>query len=459
VGKVDNVDQTNNTSNLESLMRDVSRAVQGDARRRQLLPEIQARLARLDDQSRQSQRSYGTWRLSLLGAAACAAGVAIFVMRPAPLSFAVDGAGAGRAGAVGERLVAAEAAPLALRFSDGSQVTLPPRAQAQVDAVDANGATVALEEGAVDVSVVHRAKTRWQIRAGRYQIRVTGTKFTAGWDRRTDTLTVTMREGSVEVTGPGLKAPARVVGGQRLRANDVSVDRPGEEPEVRVEDATTAARQVEDAAPGPEPQAVAEPEAPSAAAPPQVAVQKPASAHVRDVDRRGSRARRALPATAAAPLRLAMADAEWRAYERKGQLKEAFWAAMREGDWNDACRQLGERDLVKLGDMARVAGKVEHAELAYRSALRRFPEADDALYRLGKLAFDQQKDYVAAGNVFESYVKRFPRGKLRAEAAGLLLESRLKAGDNARAREAAARYLASFPDGPHAKLARATDRH
>ena len=79
-----------------------------------------------------------------------------------------------RAGAIGERLAASESAPLALRFSDGSQVTLPPRAQAHVDELDAHGATVALEGGTVEVSVVHRARTRWEIRAGRYHIRVTG---------------------------------------------------------------------------------------------------------------------------------------------------------------------------------------------------------------------------------------------------------------------------------------------
>src|SRR5205814_2945843 len=135
-------------------------------------------------------------------------GVAIFVLRPLPISYAVDGAGAGRSGAIGaigDHLVASEAGQLSLRFSDGSQVMLPPRAQAHVDALDANGATVALEGGTVDVSVIHRAKTRWSVRAGRYTIRVTGTKFSAGWDRKTDTLTVTMREGSVEVTGPGMK--------------------------------------------------------------------------------------------------------------------------------------------------------------------------------------------------------------------------------------------------------------
>src|SRR6476659_4774148 len=133
-------------SDLETVMRDVARAVQGDARRRQLLPEIQARLEALDEQSRQSQHSYGGWRLSLLGAAACAAGIAFFMLRPHAISYAVDGAGAGRSGAVGERLVAPDAAPLALHFSDGSQVTMPPHAQAHVDALDAQGATVALEE-------------------------------------------------------------------------------------------------------------------------------------------------------------------------------------------------------------------------------------------------------------------------------------------------------------------------
>ena len=203
------MDQNMSNNNFESLMRDVSRAVQTDARRRQLLPEIQSRLAALDEQSRQSQRAHGGWRLTMLGAAACAAGIAFFVMRPSPVSFAVDGAGAGagHAGAVGERLVASDAAPLSLRFSDGSQVTLPPRAQAHVDALDAHGATVALEAGTVDVAVVHRSHTRWSVRAGRYEIRVTGTKFSAGWDRRTDALTVTMREGSVEVIGPGHEGP------------------------------------------------------------------------------------------------------------------------------------------------------------------------------------------------------------------------------------------------------------
>jgi hypothetical protein len=444
-------------------MRDVSRAVQSDARRRQLLPEIQTRLAALDEQSRQSQRAHGTWRLSLLGAAACAAGIAFFVMRPNPLSFAVDGAGKGHAGAVGERLVASASAPLSLRFSDGSQVTLPPHAQAHVDALDAQGATVALEEGTVDVAVIHRSHTRWSIRAGRYEIRVTGTKFSAGWDRRTDALTVTMREGSVEVTGPGLKAPARVVGGQRLRANGVTAENAGDEPEVVVEDATVVAARppVDVEAPAAGSEAVAAEEIPAVAeAPAEPVAEKPAPAasrqNARD-DRRAPRARHAAPV--AVQTRLALADAEWRGLESRGRMKDALAAALHEGDWTTSCRQLGAEDLVKMGDIARVAGRPDLADVAYKTARQRFPSADRAIYGLGKLAFDQKKDYVAAGNAFETYVKRFPRGVLVHQAVGLWLESREKAGDNAAARDAALAYLRLFPDGPKAIQARGIVSH
>jgi tetratricopeptide (TPR) repeat protein len=289
---------------------------------------------------------------------------------------------------------------------------------------------------------------------------VTGTKFSAGWDRRSDTLTVTMREGSVEVTGPGLKAPARVVGGQRLRANEVTADRPGDPPEVIVEDATTAtaAREAADVDAPAEAEPVAPPTAALIAEPAQPeAIEKTTAAPIRDVDRRGARARRAV--TAPASTRLALADAEWRGLEAKGKVKEAFAAALREGDWNESCRQLGAADLLKLGNMARNAGQAEHAEVAFRSALRRNPQADRAVYELGRLAFDQRKNYAAAESYFSEYVKRFPTGALVGEAAGLLLESRIKAGHNAGARDAAANYLSRFPNGPHAKLARDTVGH
>jgi TolA-binding protein len=435
-------------NNLESLMRDVARTVQGDVRRRQLLPEIQARLEALDNQSRQAKRAHGTWRLSLLGAAVCAAGIAIFVLRPQPISYAVDGAGAGRTGAVGERLAASESVPLALRFSDGSQVTLPPRAQAHVDETDANGATVAVEEGTVEVSVIHRAHTRWEIRAGRYHIRVTGTRFSAGWDRSTDSLTVTMHEGSVEVTGPGMKVPARVVTGQRLRARGASGADDGA---VVVEDATVAARAP--AAAEPAPAAAEEPEVVVTAPEVQIAADKPvATAPVRHP---ADRARRPAVPTS----KLALADAEWRLQEQRGRFKDALAAAIRDG-FDDGCQLLPADDVVRLGDTARLAGDLKRAEFAYQAALRRFPSTTPlALIGLGKMAFYQRHDYPTAAKWFGVYVQRFSQGPLVREAAGLVLESWIKAGDNAGARAAAESYLSKFPNGPHAKMAHDTAGH
>jgi ferric-dicitrate binding protein FerR (iron transport regulator) len=449
-------------SDLESMMRDVARTVQGDARRRNLLPEIQARLERLDVQNQQARRAHGTWRLTLAGAALCAAGIAIFVLRPNALSYAVDGAGAGstgstrRTGVIGERLAASDSAPLALRFSDGSQVTLPPRAQAHVDELGAHGATVALEGGTVEVSVVHRARTRWEIRAGRYHIRVTGTRFAAGWDRSTDSLTVTMHEGSVEVTGPGLKAPARVVTGQRLRANDVTAGDQAATPTVVVEDATLAANaaapvEAEAAAPVEAPEAKVQ----EAAAPePEVATGKPVAAV--PVRRAADHTRRPV----VAPSKLALADAEWRLLEARGRFKPALAAAVRDG-FDDGCLRLPAEDVAKLGETARLAGDFKRAEYAYQAVNRRFPSTTphQALFGLGKIAFDQHRDYASAAKWFGLYVQRFPDGPLVREAAGLLLVSRIKAGDNVGARAAADRYLDIFPTGPHAKLARDTRGH
>jgi len=443
------------SSDLETVMSDVARTVQGEARRRNLLPEIQARLEALDEQSRQSQRSYGGWRLSLLGAAACTAGIAFFMLRPHAISYAVDGAGAGRSGAVGERLVAPDAAPLALHFSDGSQVTMPPHAQAHVDALDAQGATVALEEGTVEVSVVHRAHTRWEIRAGRYHVRVTGTRFAAGWDARTQSLTVTMHEGSVEVTGPGLKAPARVVTGQRLRTNGATAEKQaGDEPEVVVEDASTVAARQETPTPAAAPDVAAPAEEPVAEVV-QPAPERTVPARAINEHRNGpSRVKHVAPA----PFKLAMADAEWRGLEAHSKFKEALASALRDADWNESCQRLGAEDVLKLGDLARIERRPDLAETAYRAAERRFPQADRAVYLLGKLAFDQRKDYPAAARLFQSYVKRFPHGQLAQQAVGLWLESSEKAGDNAGARDAAAAYLEIFPKGPKASQARALVR-
>jgi FecR protein len=421
---------------LESLMRDVGRVVEGEAQRQKILPQVQARLAARAVERSRTGRAVMRWGFALSGAVACAAAVLIYLQYPHAISFAVSGRGDG---AVGAPLVAPASAPVELLFSDGSAVTLPPRAAAHVDALSKDGATVAIEEGTLEVSVIHRAHTRWQVQAGGYRIQVTGTRFAAGWDRKSGALTVTMHEGSVLVSGPGLKEPVRVVTGQRLRASASGAD-------LDLESAPAASAAAE---PSPEPPAAPARGPEPALAPPPTEVAPPAE---------HAAAPRARHAEAIAMhAGTTQTGSDWRVQAARAEYREALAAAVLEG-WRAECARLGADDLVLLGDVARLAGDLDRAEEAYRSARRRFPEADRPTYALGLIAFEGRHNYNMAGDLFAGYLRAFPRGPLAREAAGRLIESRLKAGDDAQARQAATSYLHDFPGGPHAALARRTVR-
>ncbi len=423
---------------LESLMRDVGRVVEGEAQRQNILPQVQARLAARESlRARPARAANGRWSVALaFGTLAAGAAAAFIYLHPRAISYAVAGVGEGEVGAA---LVAPAAAPLELQFSDGSAVTLPPRAAAHVEALDRNGATVAIEEGTLEVSVIHRSHTRWQVQAGGYRIQVTGTRFAAGWDRSSRALTVTMHEGSVLVSGPGLEEPVRVVTGQRLRASASGAD-------LGLENAPAPSAELEAPPPGLPPSATASHGSEPALAPPPTEIapptERPSAPRARRVE--------AVAAHAGTPV-----NGDWRVQAARAEYHEALAAAVLEG-WRAECARLGADDLVLLGDVARLAGDLDRAEEAYRSARRRFPEADRPIYALGLIAFEGRHNYKLAGDLFGSYLRSFPRGPLAREAAGRLIESRLKAGDDLEARRAATSYLHDFPGGPYAALARRT---
>jgi TolA-binding protein len=59
-----------------------------------------------------------------------------------------------------------------------------------------------------------------------------------------------------------------------------------------------------------------------------------------------------------------------------------------------------------------------------------------------------------AVNWFELYLREQPRGLLAREASGRVIESHLAMRNGSGAKRAASRYLAAYPDGPHASMAR-----
>jgi TolA-binding protein len=101
---------------------------------------------------------------------------------------------------------------------------------------------------------------------------------------------------------------------------------------------------------------------------------------------------------------------------------------------------------------ARLAGRRDEERAALLACRRRAPgqaAAAQAAYLLGRASVGAE-----AAQWFETYLREQPQGLLAREAAGRLIESYRASGSTSAAQTAAARYLARYPDGPHASLAR-----
>jgi hypothetical protein len=319
-----------------------------------------------------------------------------------PISFTVGDTA--KPGETGGFIAAKKETPV--KFSDGSELRLAPASSVRVTQVADNGARVLVENGSLHVSVVHREQTRWAIEAGPYEVKVTGTKFTVAWDAPKNALVVKMEEGSVVVGGCGLEA------GTRLRNQEELVVSCSHE---------KAASTIE--LPAPSASAAPEP-------PPTVVVAKPKA----PVD----------------PTRNIVSLA------RSGQHAEAIAAAEANG-WDDTLAVLSGPELLLLANAGRYAGRFELATAALQTTRRRFADTDSAAtaaFELGRIAMDIRHQMKPAGDDFELYLRERPDGPLAREAMGRAIEARYGAGDQDRARELAKRYLAAWPEGPHAALAK-----
>jgi transmembrane sensor len=363
------------------------------------------------------------WPLGLaLAGAGAAIALGLIHLRPSPLRVTV-GAG-GQPAEIGSFISARPGETLPVGFSDGSRLVLAPDSAARVTATAARGARLVLESGRAQLAVIHRSGADWHLRAGPFDVHVTGTRFELGWRPETGQLDLTMQEGRVVVSGGCLARPQEVGTGERLLASSLT-----QQWEV-----SSGARTVTQSPEATAPLAGPTAPAPRAALPDGLPAERPNPAGL------------ARPST----------DAHWRQAVARGQYREAM-ALLDENAWSSALRGASASDLMALANAARLADDPGHATAALLGLRRRFPShgnAKVAAFTLGRLAFDQSHAYAEAATWFERYLQEAPKGELAREAAGRLIEAYRLAGNHAAAQGAARQYLIEYPSGPHADLAR-----
>jgi hypothetical protein len=301
-------------------------------------------------------------------------------------------------------LVQARDEALPLRFSDGSSVELAPKTSSRIAALDAQGARVVVERGRASVHVAKRSGARWRFLAGPLVVDVTGTRFELAWSPEDEQATLTMREGSVDISGCG------VVGKRSVRAPEA----------LRL-----------DSKQGQPPQPVAA----------TTIVPSPKTT-------KGATVNEPPPARAAEPA--------WQSLARAGRYSEAR-ALVEARGFQEQLRTAEAGDLLLLGDVSRYTGRAAEAAQVYQQVRQRFPNTDSsalAAFALGRLAFDQKGAYAEAASLFQTYVRERPRGSFALEARGRRMEALHRAGDTTGARAAASEYLRLYPNGLHAAQAR-----
>ncbi|AUX42087.1 uncharacterized protein SOCE26_035140 [Sorangium cellulosum] len=395
------------TRRIETLGAEVARTSDRRAEPGETLAAARARLFAAEAPPRRARPA--VWAAAaalLLGVGGAALFRAVWAPASGP-ELAAVAPGAASAGdpapGAGARVEARDA-PVAFTFAEGTSVRLDAASALQVLATDARGAELRVERGGVDFHVVHRSDTRWVVHAGPYAVRVTGTRFEARWAPEARRFTLALAEGSVEVTGPEL-GTARLSAGDRL-------------------DLT---------APG-------APAASSAAAAPSADVSAAVAAPLGDDDARAP----AAGATDAAP--------RWQSLASAGRHDEALAAVERLG-LDAVLARAASKDLRLLADAARYAGRPHAARAALLALRTRHGARGDSAFLLGKLAADQLGDPGDALVWFDTYLREAPSGALREQALGRSLELQQRR-DPEVARRAALRYLAEYPHGAYAPLAR-----
>ena len=420
------------TLRLETLGREVARVSDVGASPDATLSRVKQRL---QGKVAERQRVPFWWRPRVMlpvGAVAMLAValalVTLELRRGAPSSVQWSIAGRAAQGSDGG-FVEARDKPVQLRFTEGTRVDVLPGSGLHVLEEDPQRVALVLERGSVHLAVTSGSGIRWSVRAGPFVVRVTGTRFDIRWQPEARRFQLDLSEGSVEVSGPHLPRGRRIVAGERLVVHVES----GEMTISRTAEASQASTELAPAQGGEC--------APNMPAPSTAASSGPSSPPSADSC-----------SSPKAPAQTPSATASWQRLAQTGKYRAAMALVLAEGFARVLARSSAS-DVRLLVDTARFAHRPRLAQQALGTLRNKHGARGQSAFLLGKIAADQLGARAEALKWFEAYLREAPNGALREQALGRSLEL-VRHGDPARARRAARRYLAEYPGGAYAALAK-----
>lgn len=308
-------------------------------------------------------------------------------------------------------LLVPESAESLLTFSDGSKVSMSPRARGRVVDLGSSGARFALESGRASVSIVPRQQTLWTFDVGPFVVTVHGTSFDVAWNPAEAVFELELVTGSVSVTSPINGPEISLRAGQTLRVN------------LRDQTSTIATG--------------------------AVGIGKPQM-----TERAGSPSRQSVPDEAPTP---AWSHRGWSNMVAEGKAM-AVLADVEASGLETVLEEADSDDLWALANAARYAGRFTVASRSLTMQRTRFPSssrAREAAFLLGRLHDRDSEGPARALKWYDRYLAEAPNGAHVSDALGRKITLLERWNRREEAVAVAEEYLRRFPSGTYARAARA----
>jgi FecR protein. len=377
-------------------------------------------------------------------------------------------------GAEGQWLESTQEQSLPLLFAERSALTLQGQTRARVVASTKRSVEVFLEEGNIKAEVASKGARRWMVKAGPYEIRDIGTRFSVQWQRSLSELDVTVWEGRVKVNGPALGEAGVVVSASEKFRIDIfgkttfsNLSSPVEtSSESDGDDTSEVASDTES-----DNQAMSDTILPGAKERSRTAstgkkrIRHTSRVHNENFDRTtipesysSSSGSSNSPSYQTSSLGSLMKNLpeDWQELCDQGRYTEVMALAKKSGleHW---LLTLDLPELWRLAEAARYAKQDKEANHVLVAVRERFPytwHARVAAYLLGRLAMQQSQDSKLAVKWLTTYLNEDPDGSLAEEALGRLVSVYQHLGQKREAQETAKTYLQRYPNGMFTFLAK-----